>query len=229
MGARNARTLMRMYEAMRGRFGLQGWWPSRAGSESAEGKTEICVGAILTQNTNWTNVERAIENLRRADCLSVEALDAMGPAKLARLIRPAGYFNVKARRLKNFISAVVAEAGGDIDALLSRPVDELRAALLAVNGVGPETADSIILYAAGQPTFVIDAYTVRIFRRHGLLADGHDYAAAQEMFEAALPTDAGLFNDYHAQIVATGKWFCRRRARCEGCPLARFAHDADGP
>ena len=219
---------MRMYEAMRGRFGLQGWWPSQAGARTAEGKTEICVGAILTQNTNWTNVERAIENLRRADCLSVEALDAMGPAKLARLIRPAGYFNVKTRRLKNFISAVVAEAGGDIDALLSRPIDELRAALLAVNGVGPETADSMILYAAGQPTFVIDAYTVRIFRRHGLLADGDDYAVAQEMFEAALPTDAGLFNDYHAQIVATGKRFCRRRARCEGCPLERFAHDADG-
>ncbi|HDZ20836.1 hypothetical protein LCGC14_0366710 [marine sediment metagenome] len=219
---------MRMYEAMRGRFGVQGWWPSQAGAETAEGKTEICVGAILTQNTNWTNVERAIENLRRADSLSVEALDAMRPTKLAGLIRPAGYFNVKARRLKNFISAVV-EAGGDIEAFLDRPIDELRAALLAVNGVGPETADSMILYAAGQPTFVIDAYTVRIFRRHGLLADGDNYATAKAMFEAALPTDAGLFNDYHAQVVATGKWFCRRRARCEGCPLERFAHDADGP
>ncbi|MHC4562926.1 MAG: endonuclease III domain-containing protein [Planctomycetota bacterium] len=225
MVSRRTTLLMKMYEAMLAHFGPQRWWPSRAGAESAEGKLEICVGAVLTQNTNWNNVERAIDNLREADCLSVAAIAALTPGKLAKLIRPAGYFNVKARRLKNFIRAV-AEAGGDINAFLDRPIDELRPALLAINGVGPETADSMILYAAGKPTFVIDAYTFRIFRRAGLLVEGDTYDSAKELFESSLPADAALYNEYHALIVSTGKHFCRRRARCKGCPLESFPHDA---
>jgi len=216
---------MQMYEAMRAHFGSQGWWPAAAGADTAEGKLEICVGAILTQNTNWNNVERAIENLRRADCLSVEALDAIRPAKLARLIRPAGYFNVKARRLKNFISAVV-RGGGEIRAFLARPVCELRRALLDVNGIGPETADSMILYAAGRATFVVDAYTRRILARHRLVEGGASYDSIKRLFESALPADAELYNDYHAQLVAVGKTFCRPEARCRGCPLAGFRHEA---
>jgi len=217
---------MEMYEAMRGHFGPQGWWPSAAGCETAEGKLEICLGAILTQNTNWGNVERAIANLREAGCLNVETLHAMRPGRLAKLIRPAGYFNVKARRLKSFIAVVAGEAGGDIERLLDRPLEQLRPALLAIHGVGPETADSMILYAAGQATFVIDAYTFRIFRRHGMLAGGADYDTAKAMFEEALPREVALYNDYHAQIVATGKHFCRRRARCEGCCLESHPHSA---
>ncbi len=211
---------------MRAHFGPLDWWPSEAGAETPAGKLEICAGAILTQNTAWANVEKALANLRVAGCLSVEALHGLNRRKLARLIRPAGYFNLKAKRLGNFIAAVVDQAGGDIAAFLDRPMDELREALLTINGVGPETADSMTLYAAGKATFVIDAYTLRIFRRHGLLSETDDYASAKEMFEAALPADAELFNDTHAQIVATGKSFCRRRARCEGCPLERFPHNA---
>ena len=220
--ARHSRTFRRMYDALVGHFGLQGWWPSAAGCETAEGKVEICVGSILTQNTNWGNVERAIENLRQADCLSVEALRSMRAPRLAKLIRPSGYFNVKAKRLKNFVKAVVEEANGDIVAFLNTPKSKLRAELLSINGVGPETADSMILYAAGQATFVIDAYTMRVFRRHGLLDEKAHYDDAKEMFEAALPTDAALFNEFHAQIVAAGKRYCRRRPRCATCPLARF-------
>ena len=215
-----------MHEALVGRFGGLDWWPSEAGSETAEGQLEICVGAILTQNTNWLNVERAIGNLRRADALRVGTLHAMRPSRLARLIRPSGYFNVKAKRLKHFIGAVVMQAGGDILRFLDRPMGELREGLLAIHGVGPETADSIILYAAGKPTFVIDAYTFRIYRRHGLLTERDTYETAKAMFEGALPRDAALFNAFHAQIVAAGKSFCRRRARCDGCPLEHFPHDA---
>lgn len=211
---------------MRKHFGPLDWWPSEAGAETPAGKLEICVGAILTQNTAWGNVEKALANLRAAGCLSVMALAGLNRRTLAPLIRPAGYFNLKAKRMGNFISAVVDQADGDIAAFLNRPMDELREALLGINGVGPETADSMMLYAAGLPTFVIDAYTLRIFRRHGLLDESDDYASAKAMFEAALPRDADLYNDTHAQIVATGKTFCRRRARCEGCPLERFPHNA---
>jgi len=172
-------------------------------------------------------VEKAIGRLRRAVALSVPALGAMSHARLAELIRPAGYFNVKARRVKNFISRVARTCSGDIEAFLDRPVAVLRRELLAINGVGPETADSIILYAAGQCTFVVDAYTYRIALRHGLIDAESDYEQIKELFESALPQEADLWNDYHAQLVAVGKNHCRPRARCEGCPLASFPHDAD--
>ena len=221
--------LAAMYAAMRKRLGPQDWWPSAAGAHTPEGKLEICVGAILTQNTNWQNVERALANLRAAGRLTVGALHAVSHARLAGLIRPAGYFNVKARRLKNFIARVHARRGGDLAGFLDRPVAPLREDLLAVNGIGPETADSIILYAAGKPSFVVDAYTRRILVRHGMAPPGVDYGAMKALFESSLPRDVALWNDYHAQLVAVGKHFCRPKARCEGCPLARFRHNPQAP
>jgi len=212
-------TLMAMYRAMRKQFGHQHWWPG-------DTPLEICVGAILTQNTNWTNVEKAIANLLSAGAMNVRILDEMPHADLADLIRPAGYFNVKARRLKNFIARVRQATGdGEIDAFLSRRVDALRADLLTVNGIGPETADSIVLYAANKPTFVVDAYTCRIMRRHRMVAPGDDYDAVKTLFERSLPRRAPLWNDYHAQLVAVGKHFCKPKARCDGCPLSPFPHD----
>ena len=203
---------------MRNRFGHQGWWPG-------DGALEICIGAILTQNTNWANVEKAIANLRAAGCLSVSGLHALPVGKLAELIRPAGYFNIKARRLKNFIAAVHASSGDDIAAFLDRPVAALREELLAISGIGRETADSMILYADGKPSFVIDAYTYRILLRHRLIAPDDDYEAVKELMESSLPQDVGLWNDYHAQLVAVGKRYCRPTARCDGCPLGGFPHD----
>ncbi len=211
-------TLMEMYRAMEARLGHQAWWPG-------ETPLEVCIGAILTQNTNWRNVEKAIANLKAAGLLGVGALCAMPHDQLAELIRPAGYFNVKAKRLKNFIAAVHESAGDDVEAFLDRPVSALRAELLAINGVGRETADSMILYAARKPSFVVDAYTYRILLRHGLIAQEDDYDAIKHLFEEELPEDIELWNDYHAQLVAVGKNYCRPRARCDGCPLEAFPHD----
>ena len=210
---------MEMYEAMRARFGHQQWWPGQT-------PLEVCVGAILTQNTNWTNVEKAIANLQAAGKLSIPALMAMDRAELAALIKPAGYFNVKAKRLKNFIAHVHADWGDDLAGFLDRSVSALREELLGVNGIGRETADSIILYAGGKCTFVVDAYTCRILLRHGLIDVDSDYEMVKEVLEESLPADPDLYNDFHAQFVAVGKHFCRPRARCDGCPLEPFPHDA---
>ncbi|HAU37008.1 MAG TPA: endonuclease [Phycisphaerales bacterium] len=216
---RTSQTLTEMYEAMRGAFGHRAWWPG-------ETPLEICVGAVLTQNTNWRNVEKALANLKQGGCLSLSALDALPLPTLAELIRPAGYYNVKARRLKNFVAAMREGFGDDLAAFLDRPVPVLREALLAVRGIGRETADSIILYAAGKCSFVVDAYTYRVLLRHGLIAPEDDYEAIKELFESALPQDAELWNDYHAQLVEVGKRHCRPVARCDGCPLEPFPHDA---
>ena len=211
-------TLTAMYEAMLARFGHRRWWPG-------ETPLEICVGAILTQNTNWTNVEKAIANLQTAGCLSVAALAAMDQAVLAELIRPAGYYNIKAKRLKNFIAAVHKQADDDIDSFLDRPTGQLRESLLAINGIGRETADSMILYGAGKCTFVVDTYTYRVLLRHGMIWQEDDYEAIKELLESSLPEDVGLYNDFHAQLVAVGKNFCKPTARCSGCPLEQFDHD----
>jgi len=215
---------MEMYRAMRSRFGHRAWWPAAAASP-AERKLEICVGAILTQNTNWKNVEKAIANLRAAGCTSVGSILAQPHAALAEIIRPAGYYNVKAKRLRNFLARVREGFGQDMEAFLNRPAAALREDLLSVNGIGRETADSIVLYAAGKATFVVDAYTARIGVRHRLFGPEDDYDAIQEFFESHLPADAELFNDYHAQLVETGKEHCRPAARCAGCPLEAFPHD----
>jgi endonuclease-3 related protein len=201
------------YRRLYAAFGPQHWWP-------AETPFEVAVGAVLTQNTAWTNVERAIANLRGRELLAPAALAALDPAELAEPIRPAGYFNIKARRLQALCRFVLDELGGDITALAHWELAEARRALLTVNGVGEETADSILLYACGHAVFVVDAYTRRIFERLGLLAPGLAYREVQAAFQEALPTDMALYNEYHALIVALGKDYCRPRPACEACPLA---------
>ncbi len=205
--------LRRFYDAMFAALGPQGWWPG-------ETPLEVVVGAILTQNTNWRNVERAIANLKRESLLEVGALEAVAPERLAEVIRPAGYFRIKARRLKNFVHMLAERFGGDLGALLTLPTEALRESVLSVRGIGPETADSIVLYAAGRPVFVVDAYTVRILYRHGVVEADAGYDEVQALFHDALPADADLFGEYHALLVAVGKRWCRkRRPQCRGCPL----------
>ncbi|WP_309474768.1 endonuclease III domain-containing protein [Dissulfurirhabdus thermomarina] len=208
-----AARLDRFYHQLYRHFGPQGWWPGQT-------PLEICVGAILTQNTNWRNVERAIAALAaRGLITSVEALERVPEPELAELIRPAGYFNVKARRLKDFLRFVREGFGGDLGAMLAEALETIRPRLLAVRGIGPETADSILLYAGSHATFVVDAYTRRILGRHGI-APGAGYETVRELFMSHLPRDAALYNEYHALLVALGKHRCRpRQPRCGGCPL----------
>ncbi len=208
-----AAILMRMFHAMLGALGPSRWWPG-------ETPFEVAVGAILTQNTNWGNVEKAIANLKSHDALTAQALYAMPVATLETCLRPAGYFRLKTQRLRNFLVFLKNEAGFDLDALANRSTDDLRHKLLAVKGIGPETADSILLYALNRPVFVVDAYTARIMGRHGLVAEDVDYHGLQSIFVDAMPQDAALFNEYHALIVRTGKDYCaKKKPRCQGCPL----------
>jgi endonuclease III related protein len=217
-GRERARALRRAYTLMRRRFGHQQWWPG-------ETPFEVCVGAILTQNTNWTNVERAIAHLRAAHALEPERLLALGESALAQLIRPAGYFNVKARRLRAFVSVLVGQYGGQLPDFFAGATDQVRERLLAIKGIGPETADSMLLYAGGHLSFVVDAYTRRIFARHGWCAPTAEYHELQALCTTALsgPPSAALLDrwqDYHAQLVMVGKHYCRAsEARCAGCPL----------
>jgi endonuclease-3 related protein len=205
-------TLRVVYRRLRARFGHAGWWP-------AETPFEVCVGAILVQNTAWTNVERTLDSLRSKDLLSFAALHRRRASRLAPLLRPSGTFRVKALRLRAFLLFLASEYGGRVDAMSEEKPSRLREKLLSVRGIGPETADSIALYAAGHPVFVVDAYTRRVFSRLGLLQGGESYGAVQRLFEDALPRDAPLYNDYHAQIVRLGKEVCRPRPRCPECPL----------
>ncbi|MEN8140964.1 MAG: endonuclease III domain-containing protein [Thermodesulfobacteriota bacterium] len=205
--------LAEIYERLLAHFGPQHWWP-------AASPFEVLVGAVLTQNTNWANVEKALANLKDHDLLSLDALLALNLDELAQLIRPSGYYNLKARRLHNLLT-LIAEYG-DLTAFLAQEQAELREQLLSVKGIGPETADSIILYGAGQPAFVVDAYTFRFLRRHGLVGEESSYEEMQELFTSALPLDAPLFNEYHALIVRLAKEYClKRRPRCQDCPLAQ--------
>lgn len=201
-----------IYDRLFTAFGPQRWWPG-------DTPFEVAVGAILTQNTNWTNVEKAILNLKQARSLNARKIHAMPVRKLAALIRPAGYFNVKARRLKNFIAFLIEEYGGSMLTMAKAGPENIREQLLAVNGIGPETADSIILYALGHPVFVIDAYTRRIFSRHKILGPRASYDAYQELFHENLEQDASLYNEYHALLVRLAKEHCRTRPLCAGCPL----------
>jgi endonuclease III related protein len=211
-------SLRHAYRLVSAHFGHQHWWPG-------DSPFEICVGAILTQNTNWSNVERAIANLKAARCLAPRLLLALPEAELARLLRPAGYFNVKARRLRSFLQVLVHDHQGNLSRLFHGTRSEARARLLAIPGIGPETADSMLLYAGLHLSFVIDAYTRRIFARHGWCPSDATYTELQLLCEAALVdrSDAALLDywqDYHAQLVMVGKHFCRpRRPRCEICPL----------
>jgi endonuclease III related protein len=206
--------LQQVYNQLLARFGPQHWWPG-------ESPFEIMVGAVLVQNTAWRNVERAIANLRDAGLMEPRALYAIPPEELAELIRPAGYFQVKTGRLRNLLKFVIDEYDGSLDAMFSTNVATLREQLLAIRGVGPETADAILLYAGGLPTFVVDTYTHRILARHGWIGYDADYHEIKELFESLLPADASLYNEYHALLVRVGKDFCRRSApKCDACPLA---------
>lgn len=213
MSEPSKKKLMRLYDALFKYFGPSGWWP-------AQTRFEVIVGAVLTQNTAWPNVERAIANLKRKRLVAIRRLDELTNACLAKLIRPAGYFNVKANRLKKLVRFIVTKYNGDISKMSREPLAKLREELLGVDGVGPETADSILLYALDKPIFVIDAYTKRILSRHGLIGESCGYSDVQRLFMENIPQRASLFNEYHALIVRTAKEFCRAKPRCEMCPVA---------
>lgn len=204
--------LLDIYDRLHAAYGPQGWWPGGS-------PFEVVVGAILTQAAAWTNVEKAIDNLKAAGTLSPQGILDTPVDELARLVYPAGYYNAKARKLKAFVEMLFRSHGGDLDRLLAVPLTELRRELLATHGIGPETADAVILYAAGRPRFVIDAYTRRVFGRLGLAPARDDYASWQRLFEEALPFDAPLFNEYHALIDRHAKTYCRKEPLCEECFL----------
>lgn len=203
--------LQRTYRRLLRGFGRQHWWPARS-------PFEVMVGAILTQNTAWTNVERAIARLEAADLLEPAAMLATPAAVLAEAIRPAGYYNVKAERLHGYCRAYLAEGG--LEALRRRETADLREWLLGIRGVGRETADAILLYAFERPIFVVDAYARRVFARLGWLGGGEHYDRLREAVEQALPGPAPVYNELHALLVELGKRHCRPRPRCAGCPLA---------
>jgi len=204
------------YDALFSAYGPQHWWPGRT-------RFEIIVGAILTQNTSWTNVESAIRNLRAALLLSPQAIHRVRPARLAQLLRPSGYFRQKNKTLKCFVNFLFDSYGGSLSRLFATPTTALRHQLLALRGIGPETADSILLYAGKHPVFVVDAYTRRFLQRHGHVHSKFAYDEIRKMFETSLPADHQLFNEFHALIVHVGKNYCRpNNPRCSECSLARF-------
>lgn len=203
---------MQVYRRLYRHYGDLRWWPG-------DSPLEVSVGAILTQNTAWTNVEKAIKRLKETRSLSVKALGGLPHRRLARLIQAAGYFNVKARRLKNFVSFLQGRYGGSLKKMFNQKTTRLRQDLLSVNGTGPETADSILLYAGEKPIFVIDAYTKRILSRHGLMSYEKSYEEFQGLFMKYLPPDVPLYNQYHAMLVNIGKDFCRSQPLCASCPL----------
>jgi endonuclease III related protein len=208
--------LLQIYQRLLDAFGPQHWWP-------AETPFEVMVGAVLVQNTNWQNVKKAIENLRQADLLEPHALLAVPVEELEALIRPAGYFRIKAGRLRSLLRYFVEQYDGSLEAMFGRPLDVLREELLAVHGIGPETADSILLYAGQLPAFVVDAYTHRVFARHGWIEYEADYHAIQDYFQSGLPDDVPLWNEYHALLVHLGKHFCHKtRPLCAECPLSEM-------
>ena len=205
--------LLQIYERLRGHFGSQHWWPG-------DTPFEVCIGAILTQNTNWGNVERAILNLKAKGLLEPAALYNLPRDVLAEIIRPAGYFNIKAQRLHAFIDFLMGRFNGDLNAMFSSGLEDLRPVLLGIKGIGPETADSIILYAGGLATFVIDAYTARALLRHDLIGQDAEYEEVRSIFMDHLPADPALFNEFHALWVALGKKYCKKTGpKCDLCPL----------
>jgi endonuclease III related protein len=213
-------TLQDIYERLYRRFGHQHWWPG-------ETPFEIIVGAILTQNTNWGNVEKAIGNLKKKNLLTPEKLHSLDPAELAELIRPAGYYNIKAGRLKSFLNRLFEKFDGQLERLDSLSTDRLREELLSIKGIGPETADSISLYAFNKPVFVVDTYTGRILGRHRLLEPGAGYEDVRMLFESALPREVQLYNEFHALLVRLGKEYCKTKPQCHGCPLEELPHDTE--
>ena len=210
-----SQALLNIYQQLMARYGPQYWWP-------APEPFEIIVGAILTQSAAWGNVEKAIANLKAAGALSPSALRRLPLAELAKLIHPCGYYNAKALKLKSFAHWLGEHYNDNLSKLFANDIDHLRQQLLSVHGIGQETADSIILYAANKPIFVIDAYTRRIINRIGLAAVGNSYSAYQALFMDNLLTDAKLFNEYHALLVRLAKDVCRHRPLCQQCCLNNF-------
>lgn len=206
------RRLLRLYMALDARYGPQDWWPARS-------RFEVAVGAVLTQHTAWTGVARAIGNLHAARRLGPRRLRQLSLPRLGRLIRPAGTWRLKARRLRALAVFFLERAGGRLERLRGAPLETLRTELLAVPGIGPETADAILLYALDRPVFVADAYTRRVLSRHRMVPADIGYEALRRYLETHLPGDPALFNELHALLVAVAKSHCRARPRCEGCPL----------
>jgi endonuclease-3 related protein len=210
--AQTAEALTVIYDRLFDRYGPQHWWPG-------DTPFEVIIGAILTQSTAWTNVEKAIANLKAEGLLDPVSLDAIETEKLATLIRPSGYYNAKAAKLKAFIKRLHDEHSGSLNQLFALDTTSLRRELLSIHGIGPETADSILLYAANRPVFVIDTYTKRIIGRLGLAPADDSYEAFQQLFMNRLPHDEGMFNEYHALFVRHGKDICRKSPKCDGCCL----------
>jgi len=205
--------LLSYYRELLEGFGPQGWWPART-------RLEVILGAILTQNTSWKNVRIAIRRLRRAGLLNQRRLGRASQSELEEAIRPAGFFRQKARTIRHFVSWLDRSYGGSLHRMFRRPPEELRRALLGIKGLGPETADAILLYAGRKPFFVADGYTRRILARHELLRPRAGYEEAQAYLHQHLPRDSGLFNEYHALLVEVGKRYCKRSApECAACPL----------
>jgi endonuclease-3 related protein len=211
--------LLDLYTRLYKAFGPRHWWPG-------DSPFEVVVGAILTQNTAWGNAKKAITNLKATSLLSPHALNDVPVQYLATVIKPAGYYNIKARRLKHFVQFLFQESDGNLDRLLDQDVDTLRDKLLSINGIGPETADSILLYAGDKPTFVVDAYTRRILFRHNLIPEETSYDEVRDFFMDCLEPDAFMFNEYHALLVHAGHTFCAKKSpRCSGCPAMGWNHD----
>ncbi len=204
--------LVEMYERLLLAAGPRHWWP-------AESPFEVIVGAILTQNTSWANVEKAIDNLKKAGICTPLGIRGVDHDELAQLIKPSGFYRLKASRLKRFVDFFYEEFDGDMNRMRSQDLGSLRERLLKVDGIGPETADSIILYALEKPIFVVDAYTKRIFSRHNLISEKWNYEEVQDMVMGALGRDVGMYNEFHALLVFLGKHWCRKIPRCAGCPL----------
>ncbi len=213
---RSARTtqehLLRIYDTLLAHFGPRHWWP-------AETPFEVVIGAILTQNTAWSNVEKAIGRLKNIQALTPHGLSRLQTSVLEEAIRPSGYYAVKASRIRAFMEVLQQKYENNLDRLFALPTDILRKTLLEIKGIGPETADSILLYAAQRPVFVIDAYTIRIMSRHGFFSEDISYAEAQAFFMRHVPHDTALFNEFHALLVAVGKTYCKTKPLCRSCPL----------
>jgi endonuclease-3 related protein len=208
-----SRSLLIIYDLLYAEFGPRHWWPG-------DTKLEVIIGAILTQNTAWVNVEKAIGNLKKEKVLSVNKLCSITEKKLAGLIRSSGYYNVKANRIKNFLKFLNTCCSGSINKMFSLGLYQLREKLLAVKGIGSETADSIILYAGNKPIFVVDAYTKRVFSRHGFISEEAEYKEIQSLFMDNIPEDIILFNEFHALIVELGKSICKsKQPLCSKCPI----------
>lgn len=210
--------LLEVYDRLYESFGSQQWWP-------ADSPLEVMVGAILVQNTAWKNVERAITNLRNENLFDAQALYDLPVPELEELLQPAGYFRIKTKRLRNLLQLLLDEYSGKVDTMFATEFGQLRKRLLDVNGIGPETADSILLYAGGLPAFVVDTYTHRVLARHGWIGYEAGYYDIQQEFEDALPVDVKLYNEYHALLVRVGHEFCRKTPKCNDCPLVDMLPD----